>query len=265
MRVNVSTRSRAKHKQSKTSKVDKKEKIPKDVREKILADAVAEIDKEEESGLRKVSATDEIQRLRPGGCRIKNARQPLFPSLPKEVVYSQEDTSEIAAKEQSMKLWAVSTEVQKPYDFDIPEEESTVEPQVVDEQAVEVVITEQPEKPADDPFIGKRQRQSGSESESKKRRLDEQDIVMYGNIPMTKQVVDILNKQKEDEMIAKVHESCKTSEARAPHEEHDYSQKGPDGDNGDTLPSLAGEVEVTTEDYRKEKEILQEKSLVQVH
>ena len=119
-----------------------------------------------------VSSTDEIQRSRPGGCHIKNARQPLFPSLPEGAVHSQEDTSERATKEQSMKQWAVSTEVQKPYDFEIPETDSRVEPEVVDKQAVShevaVVITEQPQKPTDDPFTGKRQRESGSKSESKK-------------------------------------------------------------------------------------------------
>ena len=94
----------SKHKQSKTSKPDKKGKFPKDIREKILADAVAEIDKEKEgSGLPKVSATDEIQRSRPGGCHIKNARQPLFPSLPEGAIHNQEDTLEIATREQTMK------------------------------------------------------------------------------------------------------------------------------------------------------------------
>ena len=181
----------SKHKQSKTSKPDKKGKFPKDIREKILADAVAEIDKEKEgSGLPKVSATDEIQRSKPGGCHIKNARQPLFPSLPEGPIHRQEDTSEIVTREQTMKQWAVSTEVQKPYEFEIPEAHTRAEPGLVDEQPVSrdiaVVITEQPQKPADDPFMGKRQRESSSESESKKRWIHEEDIVMYRNIPMSR-------------------------------------------------------------------------------
>ena len=127
----------------------------------------------------------------------------------------------------------------------------------MDEQAVScdiaVVITEQPQKPADDPFMGKRQRESCSESESKKRWIDEEDMVMYRNIPMSRQMVDILNKQKEDEMAAKVHESCKTREAHAAPEEHDYSQNPVDADDSDTVPSLAEEIEITTQGDRKEK------------
>ena len=174
-----------KHKQSKTSKPDKNGKFPKDIREKILADAVAEIDKEKEgTGLPKVLATDEIQRSRPGGYHIKNVRQPLFPSLPKGAIHSQEDTSEIATREQTMKQWAVSTEVQKPWEFQILEGDTRAEPGVVDKQAVScdiaVVITEQPQKPADNSFMGKRQRESSSESKSKKGGLTKRTWLCTG-------------------------------------------------------------------------------------
>ena len=216
---------------------------------------MAEIDKEKgESGLPKVLATDEIQRSRPGGCYIKNVRQLLFPSLPEGPIHSQEHTSEIATREQSMKQWAVSTEVQKPYEFEIPEGDTRAEPGLVDEQPVShdiaVVITEQPQKPADDPFMGKRQRESSSESESKKRWIDKEDMVMYRDIPMSRQMVNILNKQKEDEIAAKVHESCKTSKAP---KEHDYSQNPLDADDCDTLPGLAEDTEIATQGARKEK------------
>ena len=59
-------------------------------------------------------------------------------------------------------------------------------------------------------------------------------------------MVYILNKQKEDEMAAKVHESCKTSEAHIAPQEHDYSQNPLDADDGDTVPSLAEGIEITT-------------------
>ena len=124
----------------------------------------------------------------------------MFPSLSEGTIHSEKDTSDIATKEQTMKQWAVSTEVQKPYDFNIPETDTRAEPGVVDEQAVShevaVVITKQPQKPADDPFMGKRQRESGSESETKKKQIDKEDIVMYRNILMSREVFDILNKQK---------------------------------------------------------------------
>ena len=74
-------------------------------------------------------------------------------------------------------------------------------------------------------------------------------------------MVDILNKQKEVEMAAKVHESCKTSETP---KEHDYSQNPLDADDSDTLSGLAQEIEITTQGARKEKSILQERSTVQV-
>ena len=71
-----------------------------------------------------------------------------------------------------------------------------------------VIITKQPQKVKDDNFEGKRRRESGLESDSKKQRIDKEgDIVIYGTIPMTRQVADILEKQKEQEMLAKVHVS----------------------------------------------------------
>ena len=127
-----------------------------------------------------------------------------------------------------MKQWPVS-EIQNPYNFDIPQMHRTEEPGVVQECAMspeaEVVITEQPQKVKDDNFERKRQRESGLESDSKKQRIDKEgDIVIYGTIPMTRQVVDILEKQKEQEMLAKVHVSSKISDTLALPAEHDYIQ-----------------------------------------
>ena len=50
------------------------------------------------------------------------------------------------------------------------------------------------------------------------------DIVIYGTIPMTREVADILEKQKEQEMLAKVHVSSKISDTLALPAEHDYIQ-----------------------------------------
>ena len=127
-----------------------------------------------------------------------------------------------------MKQWPVS-EIQKPYNFDIPQIHRTEEPGVVQEWAMspeaEVVITEQPQKVEDDNFVGKRQRESGLESDSKKQWIDEEgDIVIYGTIPMMRQVADILEKQKQEEMLAKVHASSKISDTLALPAEHDYIQ-----------------------------------------
>ena len=176
------------------------------------------------------SAIDEVIRSCPGGCRIKNARKPFFPSLPAEAASSEKDdkTSEILMTEKSMKQWPVS-EIQKPYNFNILQMHRTEEPGVVQEQAMspeaKVVITKQPQKVKDDNFEGKRRRESGLESDSKKQRIDKEgDIVIYGTIPMTRQVADILEKQKEQEMLAKVHVSSKISDTLALPAEHDYIQ-----------------------------------------
>ena len=89
-----------------------------------------------------------------------------------------------------MKQWPVS-EIQKPYNFDIPQIHRTEEPGVVQERAMspeaEVIITKQPQKVKDDNFEGKRRRESGLESDSKKQQIDKEgDIVIYGTIPMTR-------------------------------------------------------------------------------
>ena len=59
--------------------------------------------------------------------------------------------------EKSMKQWPVC-EIQKPYNFDIPQIHRTEEPGVVQERAMspeaKVVITEQPQKVKDDNFEG---------------------------------------------------------------------------------------------------------------
>ena len=130
--------------------------------------------------------------------------------------------------EKNIKQWPVS-EIQKLYNFDIPQIHRTVKPGVVQEWAMspeaEVVITEQPQKVKDHNFEGKRRRESGLESDSKKQQIDKEgDIVIYGTIPMTRQVADILEKQKEQEMLAKVHVSSKMSNTLALPAEHDYIQ-----------------------------------------
>ena len=224
-----------KHK-SKESKSEKRSsracgKFPKEVRERVLGDAVAELDKQKEgTEVPEQSAIDEVLRFCPGGCRIQNARKPFFPSLPAEAASAKKDdeTSEILMTEKSMKQWPVS-EIQNLYNFDIPQIHRTEEPGVVQERAMspeaKVIITEQPQKVKDDNFVGKRQSESGLESQSKKQWIDEEgDIVMYGTIPMIKQVADILEKQKQEEMLAKVHTTCKISDTLALPAEHDYIQ-----------------------------------------
>ena len=162
----VHKKSSGKNKKSKESKSDKRSsracgKFPKEVRERVLGDAVAELNKQKEgTEVPEQSAIDEVIRSRPGGCRIKNARKPFFPSLPAEAASSEKDdkTSEILMTEKSMKQWPVS-EIQKPYNFDIPQMHSTEEPGVVQERTMspeaEVIITEQPQKVKDDNFEGK--------------------------------------------------------------------------------------------------------------
>ena len=54
-------------------------------------------------------------------------------------------------------------------------------------------------------------------------------------------------------MAGKVHESCKTNKACAAPQEHNYNQNAPDGDDSNTVPSLAEEIEITTEGDRKER------------
>ena len=234
---NVHKKSSGKHKKSKESKSEKRSsracgKFAKEVRERVLGDAVAELDKQKEgSEVPEQSAIDEVLRSRPGGCRIKNARKPFFPSLPAETVSADKDdeTSQILMTERNMKQWQVSSEIQKPYNFDIPQIQRTEEPGIVQEWAMspeaEVVITEQPKKVKDDNFEGKRRRESGLENERKKQRIDEdEDIVIYGMIPITRQVADILENQKQHEMLAKVHTTCKISETVPLPTEHDYIQ-----------------------------------------
>ena len=232
----VHKESSGKHKKSKESKSEKRSSracgtFPKEVRERVVGDAVAELNKQKEgTEVPEQSAIDEVLRSHPGGCQIKNARKPFLPSLPAEAVSAEKDdeTSEILMTEKSMKQWPVS-EIQKPYNFDIPQIHRTEEPGVVQEWAMspeaEVVITEQPQKVKDDNFVGKRRRESGLEIVSKKQRIDEEgDIVIYGTIPMTRQVADILEKQKQEEMLAKVHASSKISDTLALPAEHNYIQ-----------------------------------------
>ena len=124
---------------------------------------MAELDKQKEgSEVPEQSAIDEVLRSHPGGCRIKNVRKPFFPSLPAEGVSADKDdeTSKILMTERNMKQWPVSSEIQKPYNFDIPQIQKTEEPGIVQERAMspeaKVVITEQPKKVKDDNFEGKR-------------------------------------------------------------------------------------------------------------
>ena len=234
---NVHKKSSGKHKKSKELKSEKRSsracgKFPKVVRERVLGDVVAELNKQKEgTEVPEQSAIDEVLRSHPGGCWIKNARKPFFPSLPAEAASAEKDdeTSEILMTEKSMKQWPVSSEIQKPYNFDILQIHRTEEPGVVQEWAMspeaKVVITEQPKKVKDDNFVGKRQRESGLENESKKQQIDkDEDIVMYGMIPMTRQVADILEKQKQQKMLAKVHTTCKISDTLPLPTEHDYIQ-----------------------------------------
>ena len=163
----VHKKSSGKNKKSKESKSDKRSsracgKFPKEVRERVLGDAVAELDKQKGgTEVPEQSAIDEVIRSCPGGCRIKNARKPFFPSLPAEAASSEKDdkTSEILMTEKSMKQWLVS-KIQNPYNFDIPQMHRTEEPGVVQECAMspeaKVIITKQPQKIKDDNFEGKR-------------------------------------------------------------------------------------------------------------
>ena len=164
----VHKKSSGKHKKSKESKPEKRSsracgKFPKEVRERVLGDAVAELNKQNEgTEVPEQSVIDEVLRSHPGGCQIKNARKPFFPSLPAEVASAEKDDkiSEILMTEKSMKRWPVSSEIQKPYNFDIPQIHRTEEPGVVHKWAMspeaKVIITEQPQKEKDDNFCGEK-------------------------------------------------------------------------------------------------------------
>ena len=136
---NVHKKLSSKHKKSKESKSEKRSsracgKFPKEVRERVLGDVMAELDKQKEgTEVPEQSAIDEVLRSRPGGCQIKNARKPFFPSLPAEAASAEKDdeTSEILMTEKSMKQWPVSSEIQKPYNFDILQIHRTEKPGVV--------------------------------------------------------------------------------------------------------------------------------------
>ena len=89
-------------------------------------------------------------------------RKLFFPSLPAEAVSAdkEDETSKILMTERNMKQWPVSSEIQKPYNFDIPQIQRTEEPGIVQERSMspeaEVIIREQLKKVKDDNFEGKR-------------------------------------------------------------------------------------------------------------
>ena len=102
------------NKKSKETKSDKKSsracgKFPKEVRERVVGDALAELNKQKEgTEVPEQSAIDEVIRSRPGGCQIKNARKPFFPSVPAEAASSEKDdkTSKILMTEKKYEAMA---------------------------------------------------------------------------------------------------------------------------------------------------------------
>ena len=95
----VHKKSSGKNKKSKESKSEKRSsrvcgKFPKEVRERVLGDAVAELDKQKEgTEVPEQLAIDEVLRSRPGGCRIKNARKPFVPGIQVQVQVEVHETA----------------------------------------------------------------------------------------------------------------------------------------------------------------------------
>ena len=130
-----------KNKERKSSKSDRKGtekssvKFPQDVRQKILADALPEVAMGKETAELPTQATiDDILRSRPRRCRIKNARQPVCPSLPQETTNIEEDTetSTIITTEKQLKQWSVNTEPYNPHNLDTTQTDLTHEYGVVE-------------------------------------------------------------------------------------------------------------------------------------
>ena len=239
-------RTSAKRKESKHHKSQKSKTAPRscgkfsqEVSTNILSETLSEMDK----GLDMEKLPDqsaEILKSRPRGCRVKNARPPKFPSLPEntDVIDLEHEESQTVTTVKELKQWKVSTETQRPYNLDVSETVTTTEPGVIEERAISPearVITEQPQSAQDDIFPTKRPAEEQIESDSKKRRVnDNSDRVMYGGYPMKTAMIRAIEQQeireetqaKEDEQIrtesvqAEVHRSCRTTRMLT---EHAYS------------------------------------------
>ena len=251
----------SKQKKSKQHKSDKSKTAPRscgkfseEVSANILQETVSEMDQGVDlTELPDQSAVDDILRSRPGGCRIKNARRPKFPSLPKDAdtLNWQDEASHTVTTIKDLKQWGTSTEVQNPFNLDASDMATTTEPGVIEARAISPeaqVITEQPRATEDDPFSKKRSAEERSESESKKQRVDDdEDRIIYGGLPMSRQMVRILEQQREESELqakqeeqrrkeaiqAQVHISCKAQDTVPVPSEHDYIQIAVD-----TMPAV---------------------------
>ena len=236
------SRKSKKTKEQKSSKSDGKStkssvKFSQEVRQKILANTLPEVDMGKETAeLPTQSTIDDILQSRPRGCRIKNARQPVCPSLPQETTDIEEDkeTSTITTTEKQLKQWSVNTEAYNPHKLDTTQTDVTHEYGVVAAQPIspeaQIVITEQPKNMTDDIFTCKKERETSTESQPTKKQItdDDEDTVIYRNLRMTKQVADILKIQNKDEMMAKVNQYCTESDTTTPLPEHSNTENTDD-------------------------------------
>ena len=145
---------------------------------KLVSDAISEINKELDIG--DLPTDDTIQDIvssQKHKCRVKNPKQPRFPSLPKydEGSHQGETTSEIQTTKKEMKQWAVQVEPETPYNLSSTKTVKDDEPGVVSVWAMSPeaefstdVITKQPEATSDDILSGKQA--SGTEISSEPKR-----------------------------------------------------------------------------------------------
>ena len=97
------------------------------------------------------STIDDILRSTPRGCRIKNPRQPVCPSLPQETTNIEDkETSTITTTEKQLKQWSVNIEAYNLHNLDTTQTDITHEYGVVAARPIspeaQMVITEQPKK-----------------------------------------------------------------------------------------------------------------------
>ena len=173
--------------------------FPKQLGSKLVSDAISEINKGLEIGdLPTEDTIQDIVSSQKRKCRVKNPKEPRFPSLPKynDGSHPDETTSAIQTTEKQIKQWAVQVEPETPYDLSATKKVKDDEPGVVSVCAISPeakfstdVITKQPEASGDDILSGKQASGTEISSEPKRQRTDDEPV-MYGQIPRTNGQMD---------------------------------------------------------------------------
>ena len=194
--------------------------FPKQLGSKLVSDAISEIDKGLEIGnLPTEDTIKDIVSSQKRRCRVKNPKEPRFPSLPKydDGSHPDETTSAIQTTEKQMKQWTVQVEPETPYNLSATKKVKDDEPGVVSVRAISPeaelstdVITKQPEASGNDILSGKRASGTEISSEPKRQRTDD-ELVMYGQIPMSRNVVRFLRQQQQENELPEVHTSSKAT------------------------------------------------------